>query len=145
MSDTLSREPRENVEEAFRIAHHGLGIPPLLEPDDDDTHSTPDEQSIITYVSQFLEHYPGLDEDSASDFDMSSILFRDNTNQPAPETFTPAEITVPNPDQTSASTPPPEAKTWALSLGQERIREQPSKGIVAAALFCKQWQSPGIR
>lgn len=28
----------------------------------DVTIDVPDEQSIITYVSQFLEHFPGLEE-----------------------------------------------------------------------------------
>ncbi|KAM6964992.1 calmin [Aplochiton taeniatus] len=58
---SLSEEPKENVEEAFRIAEHCLGIPRLLEPEDV-TSNPPDEQSIITYVSQFLQHYHGLDE-----------------------------------------------------------------------------------
>lgn len=30
--------------------------------DSDVSMDGPDEQSIITYVSQFLEHFPGLDE-----------------------------------------------------------------------------------
>uniref|UniRef100_H3CS89 Calmin n=1 Tax=Tetraodon nigroviridis TaxID=99883 RepID=H3CS89_TETNG len=59
----LLRTPRENLEEAFRTAHYSLGIPRLLEPEDSDVSvNGPDEQSIITYVSQFLEHFPGLEE-----------------------------------------------------------------------------------
>lgn len=37
-------------------------IPFLVSPDVDVSLNAPDEQSIITYVSQFLEHFPGLEE-----------------------------------------------------------------------------------
>lgn len=30
---SLTKEPRENIEQAFSIAHQNLGIPPLLEPE----------------------------------------------------------------------------------------------------------------
>uniref|UniRef100_UPI0037E7B9BB calmin isoform X2 n=1 Tax=Semicossyphus pulcher TaxID=241346 RepID=UPI0037E7B9BB len=62
MRKCLLRTARENLEDAFRIAHYSLGIPRLLEPEDV-TINTPDEQSIIIYVSQFLEHFPGIEED----------------------------------------------------------------------------------
>ncbi|CAL8285595.1 unnamed protein product [Lota lota] len=61
MRRALLRTPRENLEEAFRTAHYTLGIPRLLEPEDV-TISRPEEQSIMTYVSQFLEHFPGMEE-----------------------------------------------------------------------------------
>lgn len=61
MRKALLRTARENLEEAFRIAHYSLGIPRLLEPEDV-TINAPDEQSIMTYVSQFLEHFPGIQE-----------------------------------------------------------------------------------
>ncbi|XP_022074550.2 calmin-like isoform X3 [Acanthochromis polyacanthus] len=61
MRRALLRSARENLEDAFRIAHYSLGIPRLLEPEDL-TINTPDEQSIMTYVSQFLEHFPGKEE-----------------------------------------------------------------------------------
>lgn len=61
MRKALLRTPRENLEDAFRIAHYSLGIPRLLEPEDV-TLNTPDEQSIMMYVSQFLEHFPGIEE-----------------------------------------------------------------------------------
>uniref|UniRef100_A0A3P8WPT6 Calmin n=1 Tax=Cynoglossus semilaevis TaxID=244447 RepID=A0A3P8WPT6_CYNSE len=61
MRKALLRNAKENVEDAFRIAHYSLGIPRLLEPDDLTT-SAPDEQSIITYVAQFLEYFPGIEE-----------------------------------------------------------------------------------
>ncbi|KAB5562606.1 hypothetical protein PHYPO_G00019820 [Pangasianodon hypophthalmus] len=66
MRRALLRSPRENIEEAFRTAHYSLGIPRLLEPEDV-TLNRPDEQSIMTYVSQFLEHFPGIEEDEPSD------------------------------------------------------------------------------
>ncbi|CAM4691179.1 unnamed protein product [Leuciscus chuanchicus] len=65
MRKALSSEPRLNMETAFTAAYEWLGIPPLLDPDDVAVHS-PDEQSIITYVAQFLECCPGHGEDSAS-------------------------------------------------------------------------------
>ncbi|XP_059369124.1 calmin [Carassius carassius] len=65
MRKALSSEPRLNMETAFTSANEWLGIPPLLDPDDLAVHS-PDEQSVITYVAQFLQCCPGHDEDSAS-------------------------------------------------------------------------------
>ncbi|XP_056152289.1 interaptin [Lampris incognitus] len=61
MRRALLRSSRENVEEAFRTAHYSLGIPRLLEPEDV-TINPPDEQSIMTYVAQFLEHFPDTEE-----------------------------------------------------------------------------------
>ncbi|XP_051941632.1 uncharacterized protein clmna isoform X2 [Hippocampus zosterae] len=61
MRRALLRSAQENLDDAFRIAHYCLGIPRLLEPEDVTTNA-PDEQSIMTYVSQFLEHFPGIDE-----------------------------------------------------------------------------------
>lgn len=61
MRKSLLRNSRENLEDAFRTAHYSLGIPRLLEPEDV-TINPPDEQSIMTYVSQFLEHFPGIEE-----------------------------------------------------------------------------------
>ncbi|XP_075883843.1 uncharacterized protein clmna isoform X3 [Nelusetta ayraudi] len=61
MRKALLRSARENLEEAFRIAHFGLGIPRLLEPEDV-IISSPDEQSIMMYVSQFLEHFPDMEQ-----------------------------------------------------------------------------------
>ncbi|KAI4803762.1 hypothetical protein KUCAC02_025410 [Chaenocephalus aceratus] len=55
------RTTKENLEDSFRIAHYSLGIHRLLEPEDL-TINVPDEQSIMTYVSQFLKHFPGIEE-----------------------------------------------------------------------------------
>ncbi|XP_044026355.1 calmin isoform X2 [Siniperca chuatsi] len=69
LRESLSREPRENIQLAFMIAHHSLDIPPLLEPEDVSCTS-PDEQSIITYVSMFLGHCSGIDEDRTTDIEV---------------------------------------------------------------------------
>uniref|UniRef100_A0A8C2Z5F1 Calmin n=1 Tax=Cyclopterus lumpus TaxID=8103 RepID=A0A8C2Z5F1_CYCLU len=61
MRKALLRTAKENLEDGFRIAHYSLGIPRLLEPEDV-TINAPDEQSIMTYVSQFLAHFPGIEE-----------------------------------------------------------------------------------
>ena len=33
LRESLSREPRKNIQQAFMIAHHSLDIPTLLEPE----------------------------------------------------------------------------------------------------------------
>ncbi|XP_051239578.1 uncharacterized protein clmna [Dicentrarchus labrax] len=83
MRKALLRTARENLEDAFRIAHYSLGIPRLLEPEDV-TINAPDDQSIMTYVSQFLEHFPGIEEPEEScqliekSISMCRLNFRDN-------------------------------------------------------------------
>ncbi|XP_034555587.1 calmin-like isoform X2 [Notolabrus celidotus] len=72
LRESLAREPRENVQLAFNIAHHSLDIPPLLEPDDV-MCSSPDEKSIITYVSLFLEHFAGVEEGQKEDTEVEGI------------------------------------------------------------------------
>uniref|UniRef100_H3A1G7 Calponin-homology (CH) domain-containing protein n=1 Tax=Latimeria chalumnae TaxID=7897 RepID=H3A1G7_LATCH len=57
MEKLKGRSNRENLEEAFAIAETQLGIPRLLDPEDVDVDK-PDEKSIMTYVAQFLKHYP---------------------------------------------------------------------------------------
>lgn len=59
MDKVRGRSNRENLEEAFAIAEVQLGIPRLLEPEDVDVDK-PDEKSIMTYVAQFLKHYPDI-------------------------------------------------------------------------------------
>ncbi|XP_070608945.1 calmin isoform X2 [Erythrolamprus reginae] len=68
MKQALEKSPRENLEDAFCTAQDYLGIPRLLEPEDIMIDS-PDEQSIITYVAQFLEHFPELEGEDFSDLD----------------------------------------------------------------------------
>uniref|UniRef100_A0A8C7SMH6 Calponin-homology (CH) domain-containing protein n=1 Tax=Oncorhynchus mykiss TaxID=8022 RepID=A0A8C7SMH6_ONCMY len=55
LSKARTRTNRQNLEEAFRTAERELRIPRLLEPDDVDVRD-PDEKSIMTYVSQFLQY-----------------------------------------------------------------------------------------
>ncbi|XP_029902725.1 calmin [Myripristis murdjan] len=70
---SLTREPREIIQEAFMIAQHSFGIPPLLEPEDV-TCTSPDERSIITYVSMFLQHYSAVNEDDTTDIEMTANI-----------------------------------------------------------------------
>uniref|UniRef100_A0A3B4H6U4 Calmin n=1 Tax=Pundamilia nyererei TaxID=303518 RepID=A0A3B4H6U4_9CICH len=65
LRESFHRDPVENIRQAFMIAHHSLDVPPLLEPEDV-TCTSPDEQSIITYVSMFPKCHSGIDEVSAA-------------------------------------------------------------------------------
>ncbi|XP_008835800.1 calmin, partial [Nannospalax galili] len=60
MKQALEDSMQENLEKAFSIAQDALHIPRLLEPEDIMV-DTPDEQSIVTYVAQFLERFPELE------------------------------------------------------------------------------------
>ncbi|KAM3602540.1 uncharacterized protein V6R79_005924 [Siganus canaliculatus] len=112
LRESLSRQPRENIQLAFMIAHHSLEIAPLLELDDVSCTS-PDEKSIITYVSMFLRHCSGKDEDFASDVKVPEIP---NFNSPETVGF----------GETLADDP----KAQALLKGLEKSNEQ---------LLWKQW------
>ncbi|XP_067411210.1 calmin isoform X2 [Emydura macquarii macquarii] len=68
MKRALEKSARENLEDAFSIAQDNLGVPRLLEPEDIMVES-PDEQSIMTYVAQFLEHFPEIEGEDFSDPD----------------------------------------------------------------------------
>ncbi|XP_045417303.1 calmin isoform X2 [Lemur catta] len=68
MKQALEDSTRENLEKAFSIAHDALHIPRLLEPEDIMV-DTPDEQSIVTYVAQFLERFPELETEDFLDLD----------------------------------------------------------------------------
>ncbi|XP_025902282.1 calmin [Nothoprocta perdicaria] len=68
MKPALEKSARENLEDAFSIAQSRLGVPRLLEPEDIMVES-PDEQSIVTYVAQFLEHFPELEGEDFTDPD----------------------------------------------------------------------------
>ncbi|RXM34941.1 Nesprin-1 [Acipenser ruthenus] len=57
MDKVRMKTNRENLEDAFTIAEKDLGIPRLLDPEDVDVDK-PDEKSIMTYIAQFLKHYP---------------------------------------------------------------------------------------
>ncbi|XP_006133758.2 calmin isoform X1 [Pelodiscus sinensis] len=68
MKQALEKSARENLEDAFSIAQNSLGVPRLLEPEDIMVES-PDEQSIVTYVAQFVEHFQELEGEDFSDPD----------------------------------------------------------------------------
>ncbi|KAM9339197.1 calmin-like [Symphorus nematophorus] len=72
LRESLSREPRENIQLALMIAHHSLDIPPLLEPEDV-LYTSPDEKSIITYLSLFLGRCSGKDEGHTADIEVPGI------------------------------------------------------------------------
>ncbi|XP_006879252.1 PREDICTED: calmin [Elephantulus edwardii] len=68
MKQALEDSARENLEKAFSVAHDALHIPRLLEPEDIMV-DVPDEQSIVTYVAQFLERFPELEAEDWMDSD----------------------------------------------------------------------------
>ncbi|XP_051503040.1 calmin-like isoform X1 [Myxocyprinus asiaticus] len=133
MRRALLRSPKENIEEAFRTAHYSLGIPRLLEPEDV-LLNPPDEQSIMTYVSQFLEHFPGIEEDETSDIlERSKISARTNDPpvrngvqrkresytikkdlvQPPPKIFISSVCVDHEPITSPVLSQPPEDRPWA--------------------------------
>ncbi|KAG3290468.1 nesprin-1-like, transcript variant X3 [Ictidomys tridecemlineatus] len=67
------RSNRENLEDAFTIAETQLGIPRLLDPEDVDVDK-PDEKSIMTYVAQFLKHYPDVHNAGSDGLENDEIL-----------------------------------------------------------------------
>nr|XP_056708236.1 calmin [Euleptes europaea] len=68
IKQALDKSSRDNLEDAFTIAQDHLGIPRLLEPEDIMVES-PDEQSVVTYIAQFLEHFPEMEGEDFSDPD----------------------------------------------------------------------------
>ncbi|XP_060118822.1 calmin [Heteronotia binoei] len=68
IKQALDKSSRDNLENAFTIAQDQLGIPRLLDPEDIMVES-PDEQSVVTYIAQFLEHFPELEGEDFSDPD----------------------------------------------------------------------------
>ncbi|XP_054618781.1 dystrophin isoform X2 [Dunckerocampus dactyliophorus] len=70
MTESLSMEPRECIQRAFTIARRHLRIPSLLDPEDVACIS-PDEQSIITYVSMLMGCHSLIDKDHTADMEES--------------------------------------------------------------------------
>ncbi|XP_078722435.1 plectin isoform X1 [Lampetra fluviatilis] len=61
MKRVAVRANRENLEQAFTVAEHDMGVTRLLDPEDVDVPS-PDEKSIITYVSSLYDVIPRMPE-----------------------------------------------------------------------------------
>ncbi|XP_051725159.1 LOW QUALITY PROTEIN: calmin [Ctenopharyngodon idella] len=133
MRRALLRMPRENIEEAFRTAHYSLGIPRLLEPEDV-MLNPPDDQSIMTYVSQFLEHFPGIEEDETSERNKASARMNEppvrNGVQRKRESFMVKRDLV---------QPPP--KIFISSVSEDR--EQITSPVLSQTAEDRPWTSEG--
>jgi len=57
MDEVQQKTNYENLKSAFRIAEDELGVEALLDPEDFELQ-TPDERSIVTYVSALFEKFP---------------------------------------------------------------------------------------
>ncbi|XP_037638587.1 dystonin isoform X6 [Sebastes umbrosus] len=78
MSRVSTQANRSNLEHAFGAAEH-LGVARLLDPEDVDVHS-PDEKSVITYVSTLYDAFPkvpdGVDGISPNDVDIKWVEYQ---------------------------------------------------------------------
>jgi len=60
--DKVGKDPKENLELAFSIAHEKLGIARLLDIEDLTDVARPDERSVMTYVSEFFHKFASQDQ-----------------------------------------------------------------------------------
>uniref|UniRef100_A0A3Q3IQ51 Dystonin n=1 Tax=Monopterus albus TaxID=43700 RepID=A0A3Q3IQ51_MONAL len=78
MSRVSTQTNRSNLEHAFCVAEQ-LGVARLLDPEDVDVQ-TPDEKSVITYVSTLFDVFPkvpdGVDGISANDVDIKWVEYQ---------------------------------------------------------------------
>uniref|UniRef100_A0A3Q2UQW9 Calmin n=1 Tax=Fundulus heteroclitus TaxID=8078 RepID=A0A3Q2UQW9_FUNHE len=116
LRENLSKEPRENIQQAFMVAHQFLDIPPLLEPED---CTSPDEQSIITYVSMFLGRHSVVDEVSAT----SKALDCNSNKSVSPETsFPSSQRVLEPPSPLEAGVTNQEIRSWMdKEYGKKRV------------------------
>ncbi|TSN48476.1 Dystonin [Bagarius yarrelli] len=82
MSKVSSQSSRSNLEHAFTVAEQ-LGVARLLDPEDVDV-TTPDEKSVITYVSTLYDVFPkvpeGVEGISANDVDVKWVEYQNMVN-----------------------------------------------------------------
>ncbi|XP_030626347.1 dystonin [Chanos chanos] len=82
MSRVSTQSSRSNLEQAFSVAEQ-LGVARLLDPEDVDVQS-PDEKSVITYVSTLYDVFPkvpeGGDGISANDVDIKWVEYQNMVN-----------------------------------------------------------------
>ncbi|XP_016332644.1 dystonin isoform X4 [Sinocyclocheilus anshuiensis] len=78
MSRVSTQSSRSNLEQAFCVAEQ-LGVARLLDPEDVDV-SSPDEKSVITYVSTLYDVFPkvpeGMEGISANDVDIKWVEYQ---------------------------------------------------------------------
>uniref|UniRef100_A0A8C2G9V4 Dystonin n=1 Tax=Cyprinus carpio TaxID=7962 RepID=A0A8C2G9V4_CYPCA len=78
MSRVSTQSSRSNLEQAFGVAEQ-LGVARLLDPEDVDV-SSPDEKSVITYVSTLYDVFPkvpeGMEGISANDVDIKWVEYQ---------------------------------------------------------------------
>ncbi|KAJ7990956.1 hypothetical protein DPEC_G00292250 [Dallia pectoralis] len=118
LTKARTRTNRQNLEEAFRIAERELRIPRLLEPDDVDVRD-PDEKSIMTYVSQFLQY--SRDTPETEDMQMH-FMTSPKSLSPVnlPSNFTPAIAASPL-RQTTFNQKAQEVTCWLVQAYQELL------------------------
>ncbi|KAK3573639.1 hypothetical protein QTP86_029971 [Hemibagrus guttatus] len=82
MSKVSTQSSRTNLEHAFTVAEQ-LGVARLLDPEDVDVTS-PDEKSVITYVSTLYDVFPkvpeGVEGISANDVDVKWVEYQNMVN-----------------------------------------------------------------
>ncbi|XP_062851947.1 dystonin isoform X3 [Trichomycterus rosablanca] len=82
MSKVSIQSSRSNLEQAFSVAEQ-LGVARLLDPEDVDV-SSPDEKSVITYVSTLYDVFPKVPEGSegisANDIDVKWVEYQNMVN-----------------------------------------------------------------
>ncbi|CAB1338512.1 unnamed protein product [Coregonus sp. 'balchen'] len=82
MAGVSAQTSRSNLEQAFGVAER-LGVARLLDPEDVDVQ-TPDEKSVITYVSTLYDVFPkvpdGVDGINANDVDIKWVEYQNMVN-----------------------------------------------------------------
>ncbi|XP_071265283.1 microtubule-actin cross-linking factor 1-like isoform X26 [Salvelinus alpinus] len=82
MARVSAQTSRSNLEQAFGLAER-LGVARLLDPEDVDVQ-TPDEKSVITYVSTLYDVFPkvpdGVDGINANDVDIKWVEYQNMVN-----------------------------------------------------------------